>query len=129
MKKQKNTTKKFLLILLIILIIFCSYLLIKIIQRQNNPLNREVKIEKTSQNQTINTNDVTSQEKAKDHPGKGNKTFHIHRSPRYPGKSQDCGQIPCRRRQGESRSAFQRQRAGLCVKGNGCNERLCRGRI
>ena len=66
MKKQKNTTKKFLLILLIILIIFCSYLLIKIIQRQNNPLNREVKIEKTSQNQTINTNDVASEEQAKE---------------------------------------------------------------
>ncbi len=66
MKKQKNTINKFLLILLMILIIFCSYVLIKIIQRQNNSLNGEVKIERTSQNQTINTNNLANQEKSKE---------------------------------------------------------------
>ena len=70
MKKQKNITKIFLLILLIILIIFSSYLLINTVGKENNPPNKEVKIEKTSQNQTIDTNtkEVTTENKVNNEP-------------------------------------------------------------
>ena len=62
MKKQKNITKIFLLILLIILIIFCSFLLINIMKKKNYSPNKEVKIEKISENKTIETNNSNEKE-------------------------------------------------------------------
>lgn len=57
-----------------------------------------------------------AKKKAEDYSGERNQTFNLHRSPRYSGKSQDCRQVPCRRRQGQGRSALQRKREIMQLK-------------
>ena len=56
MRKIKTNKK------LIILIIFCSFLLINIMKKKNYSPNKEVKIEKISENKTIETNNSNEKE-------------------------------------------------------------------